>query len=581
MVNKNVKWEILNKNNGQRSGDNVDNIIEILLENRGVVTRKEKEEFFNPKNPCDLSLKDLGVDQKQLEKAIERIKKAIKEDEEIIIYGDYDADGICATAILWETIYLLNKKVKPYIPDRFEEGYGLNAETISKLKSENSNLKLIITVDNGIVASKSVETANNLGIDVVVTDHHQKEKKLPKAYAIIHTDKISGSGVAWILARELKKHFKIQNSGLMNDGLELAAIGTIADQMPLVGANRSFAKYGLKALNKTKRPGLLALFAESGLSDFKGENLQGKDIGTYEINFVIAPRINAMGRLEHAIDSLRLLCTKNNQKARELANILGRTNKKRQKIVDEVILHASGVAQKRFWKGAIVLSHESYHEGVIGLAASKLVEEFRRPAIVLSVGKQISKASARSITGFNIIESIKKLDDLILGGGGHPMAAGFSIKTSKIELFRKKFEDLTALLLTDEVLTRKLKIDMDIEFVNLSYELVREIEKFEPTGIGNPTAVFKTVNTSVVDAKSVGKDGKHLKLTFEKNGFTYNAIAFGMGEYYLNLTSGCKVDIVYNLALDVWNGNKKIQLKIKDMKIKKINKSKSNTKKKN
>ncbi|OGM08785.1 single-stranded-DNA-specific exonuclease RecJ [Candidatus Woesebacteria bacterium RBG_13_36_22] len=578
MKNLDLKWEVLNKAKSQKPKAQISDILRILLENRGLKTKKQKIEFLNPKHPEKLDIKELGIDSDELKKALKRIKEANKNEEQIIIYGDYDADGICATAILWETLFSQNENVKPYIPDRFEEGYGINTQSVESLKKQNPNIKLIITVDNGIVASDAIESAGKLGIDVIITDHHQKGKKIPKAYSVLHTDKISGTGIAWILAREITK--KIQNPHLrrgfgeqakfkiqIENNLELVAIGTIADQMPLLGPNRSFTKYGLRILNKTKRLGLKALFSEAGLVTFKGPTLQGVKIGTYEVNFIIAPRLNAMGRMEHAIDSLRLLCTKNQGRAQELAGILGRTNKKRQKIVDEVVLHARHTIQNGLLRSAIVLAHETYHEGVIGLAASKLVEEFWRPAIVFSKGDKISKASARSLPGFNIIESIRSLDDLILGGGGHPMAAGFSIETSKIEIFRRRFEELTASLLTDEILSRKLRIDAEIGFESLGLDLINELENFEPSGIGNPTPVFATNDVNLLDTRTVGVEAKHLKLTLEKNGLEFGAIAFGKGDLFTKLKPESKVDIAFNLSRDVWNGNSKLQLKIKDIKI--------------
>src|SRR4030042_428862 len=569
MKNQDLKWEIVNSkySKGSKSTKSIKEITDVLLENRGLKTKKKKIEFLNTKHPEKLDIKELGIDSDELKKALKRIKEAKKNEEQIIIYGDYDADGICATAILWETLFSQNENVKPYIPDRFEEGYGINTQSVESLKKQNPNIKLIITVDNGIVASDAIESAGKLGIDVIITDHHQKGKKIPKAYSVLHTDKISGTGIAWILAREIRKRFKNQDLRFKYEGLDLAAIGTIADQMPLLGPNRSFTKYGLRILNKTKRLGLKALFSEAGLVTFKGPTLQGVKIGTYEVNFIIAPRLNAMGRMEHAIDSLRLLCTKNQGRAQELAGILGRTNKKRQKIVDEVVLHARHTIQNGLLRSAIVLAHETYHEGVIGLAASKLVEEFWRPAIVFSKGDKISKASARSLPGFNIIESIRSLDDLILGGGGHPMAAGFSIETSKIEIFRRRFEELTASLLTDEILSRKLRIDAEIGFESLGLDLINELENFEPSGIGNPTPVFATNDVNLLDTRTVGVEAKHLKLTLEKNGLEFGAIAFGKGDLFTKLNPESKVDIAFNLSRDVWNGNSKLQLKIKDIKI--------------
>ncbi|OGM28167.1 single-stranded-DNA-specific exonuclease RecJ [Candidatus Woesebacteria bacterium RIFCSPLOWO2_01_FULL_39_61] len=575
MINRSLRWQVLQKN--QTGG-----IIDILLENRGLNTKKEKEEFLNPNKPDKISLKDMKIDERQVDRFIRRIKKAIKNEERIIIYGDYDADGICATAILWESLYKLSKNVTPYIPDRFSEGYGLNEETIPKLKKDYPDLSLIITVDNGIVAKEAVKKANSLGIDVIISDHHQKEQKLPRAYLIIHTDLLSGSGIAWILAREIFK--KIPNLSVpegslaksrdflsrrpsrrpksqiqIENGLELAAIGTIADQLPLLEANRSIAKFGLELLNKTKRVGILALFEESALK--KG------NIGTYEVNYMIAPRINAMGRMEHAIDSLRLLCTTNRERARELANFLGVTNRDRQRVVDDVVLHAKEVARKREWRGVIVLAHESYHEGVIGLAASKIVEEFWRPAIVIARSENISKASARSVSGFNIIENIRKLDNLVIGGGGHPMAAGFSIETVNIKTFSQALEKISKPLLTSEILTKSLKIDAKINFNQIDYDLVEKIKEFEPTGIGNPTSTFTTSGVKILDSRTVGRDMKHLKLSLEKDGVRLSAIGFGLGHYLPEITSNKLVSLVYTISEDNWLGNDNIQLKVKDLKI--------------
>lgn len=576
MINK--KWEIIGKSKIKSQKSKISDIIDILLRNRGLITKRQSEEFFNPTPPDKITVKSLSLSKKEIEKAILRIKKARDKNEKVIVFGDYDADGVCATAILWECLYELGLDVSPYIPERFSEGYGLKAESLQKLKTQNkaklktssAKLKLIITVDNGIVASDAVKVANQLGIDVIVTDHHQKGKRLPKAHAIIHTDKIGGSGIAWILAREIKKKVKSprtrqakrggQTSKVKSyNGLELAAIGTIADQLPLIGPNRSFAKYGLEALNKTKRPGLIALFEEAAIKP--------GSIGTYEINFIIAPRINAMGRMTHAIDSLRLLCTRSITKAQDLAQLLGKTNSERQRIVAEVVAHARVEAEKGKWEGIMILHHESYHEGVIGLAASRLVEEFWRPAIVISRGVTYSKASARSIPGFNIIAAIRELDDMLLDGGGHPMAAGFTIATSKLKNFIQKLDKVSASLLTDDLLTKKLKVDLELNFNLLNWELVNSIKIFEPTGIGNPTPTFVSREVSPLDARVVGRDRKHLKLKLRHEDQIFSAIAFGFGEFYAKLSPENTVDIVYWLEENIWNGNRNIELKIKDIKI--------------
>jgi len=551
------KWEIVSKSKVKSQKLKVDEIIDILLKNRGLRTKKEKGEFLKPTPPEKITLKSLKISDVSVKKAISRIKKAVKNKERIIVYGDYDADGVCATAILWETLYSLSKKSLPYIPERFSEGYGLNAESVEKIKTQNPDVKLIITVDNGIVAYDGVKKANELGIDVIITDHHQKGKKLPKAQAIIHTIEIGGAGLAWVLARELKSAIRHQPSDI--NGLELAAIGTISDQLPLVGANRSFAKYGLEVLNKTKRPGLLALFEEAAIE--KGS------IGTYQVNFMIAPRLNAMGRLEHAIDSLRLLCIKGRGKAQVLARLLGKTNRQRQKVVGEVLLHASKNVDEKNLGSVIILAHETYHEGVIGLAASKLVEKFYRPAIVLSKGDDYSKASARSISGFNIIETLRKMEDMWVEGGGHPMAAGFTIETSKIDVFSEKFSKAADSILTNDLLTRRLKIDLEVDFSQLNWKLENALEDFEPAGIGNPTPTFATKGVVVLNSRVVGRDAKHIKLVLQKDDKTFGAIAFGFGYLYPKLMTAEKVDVAYNLMENEWMGEKKLELRVKDIKL--------------
>lgn len=536
-----MKWEVLRKTKSK-------NIIDTLLKNRGIKTPREKKEFFNPTRPEKLSLKKLGISKIEINKAIKRIKQALKKKEKVIVYGDYDADGICATAILWECLYSLGLNVLPYIPERFSEGYGLNIESIKKLKEKDPDLSLILTVDHGIVADKKVDLAHELGIDVIITDHHEKGKTTPKAYAVVHTAKISGSSVAWVLARELGS----------TSGLDLAALGTISDQLSLIGPNRSIAKYGLEALRETKRSGLLSLFKEA--------RIEKEKIGTYEVGFIIAPRINAMGRLTHAIDSLRLLCIKDPKRASELADLMGRTNFERQKIVETVVAHAKEKLGSDVKESIIILSHESYHEGVIGLAAAKLVERFYRPAIVLSVKKDISKASARSIAGFNIIEAIRKLEGLYIEGGGHPMAAGFSIETPKIKEFTRRINEASKPLLTEEILSRRLKIDTEISFNQIDQDLYDKVKEFEPTGLGNFPPSFLTDKVEVLEARTVGRENTHLKLKLKKDSGVLDAIAFGLAKTY-QLLPKTYVDIVYSIDENTWNNHTNIQLKIKDMKI--------------
>lgn len=538
-------WEVVF--GGKADKFKTQEIVDILLANRGITTPEEKKDFFAPVHPTKLSLKEIGISQVEIKKAVRRIKAAVKKKEKIIVYGDYDADGVCSTAIMWEALYKMGANAMPYIPERFSEGYGLKVDTIKKLKEEDPALKLIITVDNGIVAVPQVAAAKKLGIDVIIVDHHQPGKKKPKSQALIHSLKTSGSAVTWTLARELG----------IDSGLELVAIGTIADSLALTGINRSFVKWGLEELNKTKRPGLRSLMELAGITQ--------REIGCYEVGFIVAPRINAAGRLAHAIDSLRLVCTKDGNRARDLAEQLGKTNLERQTIVEEVVMHARAGAKDS--TGVIILSHESYHEGVIGLAAGRLVEEFYRPAIVLSKNGDTAKGSARSISGVDIHKLIQTAQDLLTDFGGHTMAAGFSIATNNIPAFEKRIQKEAKALLTKELLRRKVKIDMELPFSKLTWELADMLKDFEPIGYGNPNPVFATYGVQVTGSRIVGKDGKHIKLKLKDDGGFIDAIAFGWGEMGEWLKTGTQIAVAYSLETNEWNGARSLELKVKDIRV--------------
>ncbi len=540
-----MRWEILNK----KKAKNTEEVIALLLKNRKI---KDAKEFFSPTRPEKISLSSLAIDKKEVTKAHTRIKKALKSGELVFVYGDYDADGICATAILWEKLHSMGLNVLPFIPDRFEDGYGIKPETVDQIYKKYSETRLIITVDNGIVAYGGIKRAGDLGIDVIVLDHHSKGAKKLGACAVIHTTLLSGSGIAWFFARELSA---VQHP--LSNALELAAIGTIADQLPLVGHNRSVVKYGLEELNVTSRPGLRALFDEAGLTT---AGILVKPVSAYEVGFIIAPRINAMGRLKHGIESLRLLCTKDRFKAGQIARSVGLTNSERQKIVEEVV---AATRQNVGSQKVIVIAGESYHEGVIGLAAGRLVEEFYRPAIVLSVKGDVSKASARSVSGFNIIEAIRSLESLYIEGGGHPMAAGFSIQTANISKFTQEINKYADELLTDDLLQKKIKIDCSAGFDQINFDLEKKLKEFEPVGLGNPTPTFISIGVEVTDARIVGREGKHLKLKLSKDGATFDAIWFNSQLTVLNSQT---VDIVFQVEENVWNSHTSLQLKIKDLK---------------
>jgi len=542
----NKRWKIKSQ---PKAGRPLADIIKILLQNRNLKTKKEIAQFLDPplpKTPGDIK-------KSELQKAVFRIKKAIKNKEPIIVYGDYDADGICATAVLWEALHSLGAKALPFIPDRIKHGYGLSKKGIDELLNNetmkqwnNESIKLIITVDNGIVAHKAIEYAKSKGIEVIVTDHHQKKDDLPKAEAIVWSDKIAGVGVAWVLTQALAESKK---------NLDLVAIGTVADMMPLLGLNRSFVKYGLEQLNKTNRVGLQALFEEAGLR--KGQ------ISTWQIGYLIAPRLNAMGRLEQALDSLRLLCTRNKKRASDLSKVLGLTNKERQELTLSTFENAKSKSKVKIQKSKIIfIAEESYNQGVIGLVAGRLVEAFYRPAIVVSKGEIYSKASVRSVKGFNIIEFLRKFEDLLEDLGGHPMAAGFTVKTKNLTELSKRLEEMAVEEISDELLQPVLEADMELDFCDINRHLFSQLRKFEPFGIGNPQPSFVSHNAELVSFRQVGAQRKHLKLCLQD----FDAIAFNHGHLATELKVGQKVDILYTIEEDTWNGNNKLQLKIRDIK---------------
>ena len=550
------KWELVNKSAIKKSNTRIDEIVKIILENRNIKTKKEIDEFLNPQI-LNVTTNIVKIDKLQIKKSIERIKKAIKNNEQIIIFGDYDVDGICGSAILWETLNNIGAKVLPYIPHRIDEGYGLSIKGITNLNSQISDIKLIITVDNGIVANEAVDFAKKSGIDVIITDHHVPSKKLPKAFAIVHTTLLCGTGVAYLLAREISAIYNQQSS--IENHLELVALATVADLVPLTGANRVLLREGILKLRETKRPGLLAMFREA--------KLDPKTIGVYEIGHIIAPRLNAMGRLESAMDSLRLICTLNKERAIELASKLGSTNKERQVLTEETVTHAKSLARKSKTDTILFISHETYEQGVIGLVAGKLVEEFYRPSIVVSKGEIYSKASARSISGFNMIEFIRGDLNLLVDVGGHPMAAGFTVETQKLALLEENLKKRAKKLLTNVLMERVIRIDMEISSDFITQQLYDAIQKLEPFGMKNPEPVFLTKAFIIEDIRLVGNGNKHLKLNLGSkiSNLKFEGIYFGGGEGN-KLTVGDSVDVVYTIDENEWNGYKKLQLKIKDIK---------------
>lgn len=366
--------------------------------------------------------------------------------------------------------------------------------------------------------------------------------KKPEAYAIVHSTKMCGAAVAWCLVKEMIK------KELAHELLQFVALATICDLIPLIGLGRAFVSEGLKILNRTTNLGLLALINETGI--------RLGNIGSYEVGFILGPRINAIGRLEHAIDALRLLCTKDVNKARNLAKLLNETNSTRQQMTISAIEEAKLLID--ITKKVHVLSSKDWSMGIIGLIAGKISDEYYRPTIAISLGEKVSKGSARSIDGVNIVEVIRTFSDILIDVGGHPGAAGFSIETQHVEIFKTKIEKHLDSL---PELEQALNVDIEVETKQLTKSLVEQLQKFEPFGFENPRPIFATEGMQVSDVRTVGED-KHLKFKADN----IDAIAFGMGELASTLSNGQLVDLAYTPELDTYDGNQKLQLKVKDIK---------------
>lgn len=527
-----VNWKIL----PQKSDD----LVEQLLYNRDIKTSDQRQKFFHPK--LEDYEKNLRIPE--ISKATERIRKAIKNDELIIAYGDYDVDGIAGAAVLYLGLTMAGAKVLPYIPHREKEGYGLSPLGLEFAR--DSGATLVITCDTGIVAFEMCKLANELGLDLIITDHHQLlDGKIPDCLAVVHSLDLCGAAVAWCLVRDLLT--KSQSEDL----LDLVAIATISDMMPLLGVNRAIVKEGLEKLNRTERVGLLELFREAGI--VRGE------ITSYEIGHIIAPRLNAMGRLEHAIDSLRLLCTKDPAKARKLARLIAETNNQRKiltvEAVDEARLMINGSSKKIH-----VLSSEKWIPGIIGLVAGRVCDETGCSTVAIAIGEEYSKGSARASGGINIVEMLRQCSDILEAVGGHEGAAGFTIQTKKIDELGQRLESLMDDSSAGEAEDRVVQVEAMIPSKSLSLNLIKDIEKLEPFGVNNPKPILATNNMELHELRTVG-EGKHLKGKADNVDF----IAFGMGDMENILGSGNLVSLVYTMEIDKYNGFEKLQLKVKDM----------------
>lgn len=545
-----TSWKLLSDGAG---------ILEALLKNRGIDESESKDFLEIPLPSTGLAKKLLSLES-ELGRSAALINQAINEGRPIIIHGDYDVDGISATAILWRTIYqdLAYLNCHPFIPNRFDHGYGLSRESIDeilgKLKSGEwaksstgiSALRpLLITVDCGITASEEVAHIQDQGFEVLVVDHHTQSATLPNCQ-ILWSDKLCAGGLAWVLSQALKQSDPSKY-------LDLAALATVADLQPLLGFNRSLVKFGLERINAGENIGLKALLKVAGV--------EGKEVGTFEIGWVLAPRINAAGRLESAWESLRLLCTEKESQAIELAAKLNELNIERQTMTKDSLDLALALTASQDSRISVI-AHEDFHEGLIGLVAGRLVGAYGQPAVVICKGEEFSKASARSVEGFNIVEFLRSLGNHFENIGGHAGAAGFTIRTEKLA---DLLQSISLAQLNLEIPKPSLEIDSLIGFEKVDSQLLEEIKKLSPFGLGNKEPVFLSRGTRIDSVSLVGKDKSHLKLLLSSLGQTFPALYFGQGYLGDQLKVGDLLDTVFTLSEDWWNGRKSISLKIKDL----------------
>ena len=544
-------------------------LLESLFENRGLRSPEEVENFLDPRYERSFDPGQL----RDMDAAVKRIGAAMAHGEQITIYADYDADAVTAAAVL---IRFLRKaghgRVDYYIPDRFSEGYGMNADAVKLLAKRGT--KLIVTVDCGINAVDAVDIATYLGMDVIITDHHQVTGVLPRAAAVINPHRaddgypfkdLTGVGVAFKLVQALVKNSKIQDSRFkIQDGwekwlLDLVAIGTVADCQSLLGENRIFVKWGLTVMRKTQWIGLGSLLNEAGIAD--------TPLDTYKIGFVIAPRINAAGRIEHANLALELLLTESLDEAAELSRKLSELNRRRQDLTQQILSEAREQITPRASGKILLAASEGWPRGIVGLVAGKLAEEFYRPVLILEKGEEEAVGSARSIQGFDIVKAISRSEEILVRFGGHPMAAGFTIRNEHIEIFHQKLLEHAEAVLPEDALNPALSYEAVIEPRDLSEELIETLEKFAPFGLGNPRPRVRVNNLIVLSARTIGNDGKHLRLSLSQNGKTFSAVAFNQGFWAAKLPVNSKIDIICEPQFNEWNGERKVQLKIVDLEI--------------
>jgi single-stranded-DNA-specific exonuclease len=538
-------------------------ILRQLLYNRGYTTREDAGRFLQAAQPDENDpFKLLGMHE-----AVERLTYAIQHQEPIAIYGDYDVDGVTATALLTEALKALGGNVRPYIPNRFDEGYGLNNDTLQSLKDEG--IRLVVTVDCGIRSLPEAEHARSIGLDLIISDHHRPIAELPVAVAVInqkqpgdtYPDKhLAGVGLAFKLVEALCQQPALmppQAELQVDRWLDLVALGTVADLVSLVGENRSLVRRGLDHLRQTQRQGLFSLMNIAGLPPAR--------ITTRDIGFVLGPRINAAGRLDSALAALELLLTEDVFEAGRLAQQLHIQNQDRQKLTKEIQVQAEQIAFQENPDALLLFAaHPDFNPGVVGLAASRLMETYYRPAIVASQGPEFTRGSCRSISEFHITQALDQCTDLLVRHGGHAAAAGFTVHNDNLPELITRLQAIAAEQLSSRDLHPTLRIDMEIPLRELKPELLPYLDQLEPTGMDNPQAVFASRGLQVRYSRTVGHDNSHLKLVVNDGRLSYDAIAFRQGHWQDKMPA--IIDLAFTFEIKEYNGHQSLQLNVKDLK---------------
>lgn len=542
-------------------GKNIPKEIIQILTKRGYDSPKKVEQYFAPE------LKDLYDPflMPDIDRGVDRMLQALSNDERVLVHGDYDTDGITGTALLIRNFQKLGIKTETYIPNRLDEGYGLSPAGVAFAKQHGCSL--ICTVDCGITAFDTIKHAIDKGIDVIVCDHHTPPSVLPHAYAILDPKlpdsrypftELAGVGVAYKFLQALYMSLDMPLDELEED-LDLVALGTVVDVVPLIDENRTLAMYGIKRLQKSEKKGIQALLKETGLT---------RGLTAYHLGFIIGPRINACGRLRSAQDALESLLTEEKTIAEEHAQRLSQDNNERQAIEDTIFHNAyDTILHYGFEKDRIIVAaQEEWHEGIVGIVASRISETFHRPTILLSLQEHRAKGSGRSIPGFDITAALTEHFSLITKFGGHTQAAGLELPKKNIGILRDKLNE-SARSLDATIFERTIHYDLALHLSQITKELVHFLKYFEPTGMGNPQAVFLGQNLEVVGVPRV-VGSNHLKFAMREQDVVFPALAYRQADSILKIESGkTRIDCLYSISEDSFSGKNKVMLKIKDMRV--------------